>query len=228
MIEGGRRYKGARFLLSETYDADPDEHVSRRFDSLFALHIPWFKTCGLQPDYAHRETGPRIIIHPGAKWPPRRWPRERYLELARALASDGSAVCLVVHHRESDLRDFFAGNIRGDAIEVREVNDVRNLIDIIDTCLLFIGNDSGPAQLANLLSKPSVVLWGPGNLDRIGPRGSNSTVIMKRIECRPCRQYIHRSRCERGENLCLLTITVADVVQAVREKLKTPHTEGNT
>jgi ADP-heptose:LPS heptosyltransferase len=220
MIENGRHYKGVRLLLTRVYNAAPNEHVTSRYDNLFALHIPEFASGGIHMDPAHTKSGGPVIIHPGAKWRPRRWPAANYLELAHYIAQEGRPVELIVHRDEEDLCSYFTEHATDELVTIHEVNDVRRLIDVITACSLFIGNDSGPMQLANLLGKPTVVLWGPGNLHRIGPRGRDSTVIMKEIGCRPCRQYVHSDHCERGENVCLRQITVNEVKHVVRDKMR--------
>jgi hypothetical protein len=43
---------------------------------------------------------------------------------------------------------------------------------------------------------------------------------MKPIECRPCRLYYTRDRCERGHNYCMDLIEVEDVWSAATSMLE--------
>ncbi|NTV45745.1 MAG: glycosyltransferase family 9 protein, partial [Chlorobiales bacterium] len=97
---------------------------------------------------------------------------------------------------------------------------LRDLAYLFRRAALLITTDSGPMHLANLYRKQTIVLWGPGNYERIRPLGENNTVLIKEIECRPCRQYKDPERCEQGENICLQSISVEDVLAVLEKKRK--------
>jgi len=56
------------------------------------------------------------------------------------------------------------------------------------------------------------VFWGPGDYHRIRPLGENVKIFKVDVPCRPCRQYVHEDRCERGENVCLRMIRPGEVI----------------
>jgi ADP-heptose:LPS heptosyltransferase len=220
MIEGGHYYKGSRLLFSEVYNAPFNEHVSKRFDNLFSLQLPGFSSQKTRFQSIEQSGTPYVLIHPGGKWRPRRWPPENYWEIMLSIAQNGYPVKIVVHHSEGDLLDFFAERSLPNQVTLCKTNKLEDLISLVKGCTLYLGNDSGPMHLANLYSKKTVILWGPGNYMRIRPIGSNNTIIMKDIACRPCRQYIHPDRCERGNNVCMQLISTEEVCRIVEEKLR--------
>jgi ADP-heptose:LPS heptosyltransferase len=126
---------------------------------------------------------PILAVAPTAAWVGKAWPTERFAEVTRRLLSPGGA---------------FAGGrlmIFGDKGDVHEVDSVRSssprhlVIDFVgknDPLLahaalkrarLFIGNDTGFAQLAAAAGAPTLALFGPSD-DRIWrPWGEHVRVV---------------------------------------------------
>jgi len=126
---------------------------------------------------------PILAVAPTAEWVGKAWPTERFAEVTRRLLSPGGA---------------FAGGrlmIFGGKGDVHEVDSVRSssprhlVIDFVgknDPLLayaalkrarLFIGNDTGFAQLAAAAGAPTLALFGPSD-DRIWrPWGENVRVV---------------------------------------------------
>ncbi|MBD3166437.1 hypothetical protein GF324_07555 [bacterium] len=131
------------------------------------------------------------------------------------MAGEGREVRLLVHDSETDLIEAFRPLEAIAGIALEQTETLHDLIGAVRGCELFIGNDSGPMHLANIYGKRTIILWGPGNYERIRPLGTNNTILIKPISCRPCKQYIHPDRCERGINECLLRIAVKEVTGVV-------------
>ena len=70
---------------------------------------------------------------------------------------------------------------------------INELIEQTRDCSVFIGNDSGPLYIANMLGKPTFTIYGPTNPDYSIPFGDNHTFINKTIDCSPekNKQYCH-------------------------------------
>jgi len=62
---------------------------------------------------------------------------------------------------------------------------VENLIEHINSCSIFIGNDSGPIYIASLLGKPTITIYGPTNPEYSRPIGEHHHVIANTIKCSP-------------------------------------------
>ncbi len=211
MIENGRYYKGARSLYTAVFDTPAGMHVTRRFQQLFNM-------AGIPTTLAGNNAPPSgkgyILLHPGARWKPRRWPAERFLRVAEYLEQEGFAVRLLIHETEKDMLGFFRPALEGRAnASVLLTRGIDDLIRAMEGAAFFIGNDSGPMHLAALMGKPSIILWGPGDFERIRPGGAHARVLIREMDCRPCRQYDNREVCARGSNECLLQIPVEEVIE---------------
>jgi len=127
--------------------------------------------------------GPILALAPAAEWVGKAWPAERYAEVARRLLAPGGA---------------FAGGrlmILGDAADMHEVEPVRaaapkdltiDLVGKVDLLTafaalkharLFIGNDTGYAQLAAAAGAPTLTLFGPSDHRIWRPWGENVRVV---------------------------------------------------
>lgn len=207
-----------KLIFNKFHSAGIKEHVYSRFEHLIKLHIPDFKFNSfnyIQPNFVPKS----IAIHVGGKWKPRRWQKEKYTELITRLQSQFKEINIITGASESDLFDYFTKQNFNSNVIINYFSNLQELIKIIENSEYFIGNDSGPAHIANLFGKKMLVIWGPGNLDRIKPIGENVKVIFKDIECRPCKQYIQADKCQRGVNLCLTQITVDEVYDEFMEMI---------
>jgi len=221
LVENGRYFRGSRLLYNVVYNAKRDEHVRARFPRLFSKAIGMLISPEKPPVHTSAHKSRTILIHPGAKWKPRRWPVERFMRVARQAVSRWDVTCaFLVHESETDLRDYVQNQLDLPGITLRLTRHAADLLDAVKSCEIFIGNDSGPVHLANLMNKETVVLWGPGNYHRIHPYGENNDILIKDIDCRPCRQYQDDDHCQRGENTCLLSISVDEVLAALEKKVE--------
>jgi heptosyltransferase-3 len=80
---------------------------------------------------------------------------------------------------------------------------------------LYVGNESGPLQLADIAEIPMVAIYGPGVPDVFYPRSARSRVLHDVLDCNPCDQ-IH---CVRPSDRCIDRIGLAAVQLAVNEVL---------
>ncbi|MFI7422232.1 glycosyltransferase family 9 protein [Nonomuraea sp. NPDC049684] len=110
-------------------------------------------------------TGP-VIVHPGAAYPARRWPPERFAEVAAALDDvvvTGNADEVPIATKVAELAGLppermLAGRTR-----------LADLIDLVSRARLVVCGDTGVAHLATAFCVPSVVLFGPVPPSEWGP-----------------------------------------------------------
>jgi heptosyltransferase I len=119
--------------------------------------------------------GDFAILNPGAGWGAKRWPAERYGEVARALADRGVRSILNYGPGEEELvraaEAASAGAARATSCTVTE------LIALTRRARMFIGGDTGPLHLAAALRVPVVGIYGPTDPARNGPYGARSIVL---------------------------------------------------
>jgi lipopolysaccharide export system permease protein len=127
-------------------------------------------------------TQPLLALAPAANWPPKQWPIECFIELAKKLTAEGEplaeAKLLIVaapHEREQLLpllNAFPAGRII-DAIG----NDLLTVAACLQKARLFIGNDSGLMHIAAAMGTPTLGLFGPGHENIYGPWGEKTAIV---------------------------------------------------
>ncbi|MCK4353578.1 glycosyltransferase family 9 protein [candidate division WOR-3 bacterium] len=93
---------------------------------------------------------------------------------------------------------------------------------IIKKCQIFISNDGGLMWVSQAVDTPVIAIYGPTDYKRTGPIGPNDKIIRKDLPCSPCykspRDYKKAGNCK--NRICLNSITVQEVLQAVEKSLK--------
>jgi ADP-heptose:LPS heptosyltransferase len=219
IIEKGRKHKTYSIVFTDLYNSEFEEFYADRYTNTIKKVFPDFEVS--QYRYSKSiSANNTIILHPGGKWEPRRWKKERFAELANKLSLDGYNVEIITGWAEKDWLEYFKNSNLRPNIKLFQIDSVAELIGKIKEAKVLIGNDSGPAHLARLIGAQTIVLWGPGNYARIRPVGDNVYIIKKDIDCRPCRQYVSGSVCKKGNNDCLDLIQVDEVYNYVRDYFK--------
>jgi ADP-heptose:LPS heptosyltransferase len=102
------------------------------------------------------------LVHPGAASAARRWPPERFAEVARAELERGRRVVVTGGLEEVELARFVgreAGIARGSVLAGR--TDLADLARAVAAADRVVCGDTGVGHLATALGTPSVVLFGP-------------------------------------------------------------------
>lgn len=156
----------------------------------------------------------RVVVAPGAGWPGKIWPAERFGELVVWLIRElGYRVILTGAPDEMAL---------GEVIET-VCPDVYNLIGktsfgqtagLVKTADLLICNDSGPLHLAAAFGTPSVALFGPTIASKWQPPGPQHNMIQKTGFCEGCVGWHPAATCLH-DGACMKAITVEEVSRAV-------------
>jgi heptosyltransferase-1 len=115
------------------------------------------------------------ILNPGAGWGAKRWPAERYGEVARKLADQDVRSILNYGPGEEELARTAEAASGGTARAMSCT--ITELIALTRRARLFIGGDTGPLHLAAALRIPVVAIFGPTDPARNGPYGTRSIVL---------------------------------------------------
>lgn len=149
--------------------------------------------------------GPAVLINPGAGWGAKRWPVERYAEVARGMLNKGFRVFVNSGPGEVLLADEVVMRTGGGATPL--LCSIEQLIAITRRVSLAIAGDTGPLHLACALGRPVVGIYGPTDPERNGPFGTRFRVLRH-----PESQRDHKRRQEPEAGL--LTITAVEVIEA--------------
>ncbi|MFD7657675.1 glycosyltransferase family 9 protein [Actinosynnema sp. NPDC059797] len=112
-----------------------------------------------------------IVVHPGASHGARRWPAERFAEVAAALGPD--VVVTGSPAEEPLVREVARGGRT-------RTGDLGGLLDLVAGARLVVCGDTGVAHVATAHGTPSVVLFGPVSPADWGPRTAGPHVVLWR------------------------------------------------
>ncbi|SDG86747.1 glycosyltransferase family 9 protein [Pseudonocardia oroxyli] len=138
------RVRWCRMLAAHGVPADPDD-----------LRLP--------PPRDRVADGP-VVVHPGAAYGAKRWPVERFAELARRLAPVGPVVVT-----GSAAERGLAERVAEGAAVLAGRTSIQDLAAVVAGARLVVSGDTGVAHLASAFGRPSVVLFGPVGPERWGP-----------------------------------------------------------
>jgi ADP-heptose:LPS heptosyltransferase len=157
------------------------------------------------------------ILHTGARRELRRWPLERFVAISKWLLQEKNLIPIWVgtSDEEHQLDEAFALGAAGKKWVAPEGSSLLALYAFIASSKLYVGNESGPLQLADIAEIPLVAIYGPGVPDVFYPRSARSRVLHEVLDCNPCDQ-IH---CVRPSDRCIDRIGLAAVQLAVNEVL---------
>ena len=163
---------------------------------------------------------PLAVLAPGAGWPGKQWPAERFAEIGDRLRREaGLAVVLVGSAGEADLCRSVAARMREPAASLAGKTSLAQLAALLAQAGLFVGNDSGPMHLAACFQIPSVVCFGPTVASKWAPRHARARVLQHE-DCSGCVSWHFRASCLHG-NRCMKSISADEVwtaISAVLEK----------
>jgi hypothetical protein len=111
-----------------------------------------------------------VVIHPGAKDATRRWPAERFAEVARTVVADGLTAVVTGSRRERPMALLVAAQAKLPPSSVLAGRtSLRDLCALVAGAKLVVCADTGVAHLATAYGTPSVVIFGPSSPARWGP-----------------------------------------------------------
>jgi heptosyltransferase-2 len=173
------------------------------------------------PGTEHR---PIVLVPAGGKnarrsSPLRRWPVDRYVELARRFRHEGHSVTLVGDANDAWAQPAFEGLGVDDRIGKTTITET---LAIMRGARLVVTHDTGPLHLARLMRAPLVAMFGPQIPWNYIPADANATVLWggASLACRPCYDPHEPALCT--NNLCMQDLSVDRVFGAAMERLADP------
>lgn len=167
---------------------------------------------------------PLITIHPGASWNARYrcWPLDNYISLINILLREMRArVFLIGNKDEIEISEKILGAIQDPRlVSMTGKMTLSQTAAVIRLSHLFIGSDSGPMHIAAGMNVPFIGLFGPTAPGQVLSNTSKGIILNKTLSCAPC--YLHQPIFEPpcnavGTPKCMETISVEDVIKAVRK-----------
>jgi lipopolysaccharide heptosyltransferase I len=157
------------------------------------------------------------LVNPGAAWPNKRWPAERFGQIARELKDvHGLTPVVLWGPGERVLAEAVVTASEGRAVIAPETR-LPDLVALSRAAAFMISGDTGPLHIACATGTPNVSLFGPTDASRNGPRNARDVVLSRYATC-ACH---YKRQCLQPHSWCLPDISVDDVRAAVRTRLTT-------
>jgi ADP-heptose:LPS heptosyltransferase len=167
-------------------------------------------------DDVRRQLGeaPFALLNPGAAWPNKRWPPERFGALAQFLRDvRGLRSVVLWGPGESPLAHAVVESSDGAAF-LAPPTQIGDLLALSRAAALMVSGDTGPLHLAAAAGTPTVALFGPTDPKRNGPFAADDLVVSRYDAC-----GCHYDRRCRRRDWCLADIGVAEVTAAIQQRL---------
>ena len=208
--------------------------IDRNFDLLHPLGIePIDRTMELFLSDSDRECARDILVSkgvhqnrltvglfPGAGWKLREWMPNRFAAIGDRIISDFDAQVLIFGGpNEGKLANHIAHLMAARATTCAADLPIRHFAALVESCNLFITNDTGPMHIAAAMCTPTVALFGPGNHIRFQPLDPIHKTLRHHVPCNPCKQFTNKCK----DNICMKLITVDEVWETVQRKLSAMH-----
>jgi heptosyltransferase-2 len=135
-----------------------------------------------------RQGSLRIAIAPGAAYGSAKcWLPERYAELADSLIeAAGADVIIFGAPPEREMAERIVRAMKGRAINLAGQTSIGELPALLQSCQLFVGNDSGAMHVAGAVGLPVVGIFGPTDPEATRPATPQFTLIREPVSCSPC------------------------------------------
>jgi len=160
--------------------------------------------------------GPYALVNPGAAWPNKRWPPDRFGAVARHLAlRHGLAPVVLWGPGERELADEVVRTSEGAATTAPKTR-LPDLVVLARGARFMISGDTGPVHIAAAVGVPVVALFGPTNPARNGPWRAEDISLGDYATC-DC--HYERSCRRDTAGWCLGRIGVDEVIAAVDRRL---------
>ena len=156
-----------------------------------------------------------VLVQPSASFPSKEWPADRFLELSRSLKKRTGRPVLVSLPSSGQPRHPLAAMFSSELPVAVGVSS-RELLALLESASLYVGNDSGPMHVAAALGTPVVGIFGSSDPERWHPWGIPHRAIAAGLECSPC----HGKWCVNpAQFACLMELPVERVLDAALELL---------
>jgi len=162
-----------------------------------------------------------LLLAPGAAWETKRWPAERFAELACALVPQAVERVVVVgmpadgaHAARIAARLAAEQPTAPATVDLTGKTSTAELVAALARAALLVANDSAPAHVAAALGRPVLALFGPTvPAQGFAPLGPRVALVERSLSCRPCSRH-GGAFCPIGTHECLTELPAARVAAA--------------
>jgi heptosyltransferase-2 len=160
---------------------------------------------------------PLVALCPGStNSRAKRWPAERYSELAdRFIKAMSANVLLIGSPDELDVSLEVEKRMRQRPFMLTGKTDLAQAAAILSLADILITNDTGPAHIAAALNRPTLVIFGPTDPRTTRPFPAVAEIMRRPPDCAPC-----MLRDCPIDHRCMTTITADEVFERATAMMK--------
>lgn len=163
---------------------------------------------------------PVLGVAPGASHGPKRWPPDRFAQVADQLASGyDMRILLLGSVGDRPVVAEVSGAMREPALDWTGATDLSLLPAVVKRCRLLISNDSGPMHVATAVGTPVVGVFGATH-PHLGfaPLGPEDAAASLDLPCSPCSLHGDRA-CRFGTHACMEDLPPRQVIALAEHTL---------
>jgi len=162
---------------------------------------------------------PLIAFAPGARWPTKRWPADRFARLIFEASALGFEPLLIGGAEDAAANAEVAELSRSAPRNLTGALSVIESAAVLKRCRALVTNDSAPLHLAEAVGTPVIAFFGP-TVREFGyfPRLPASRALETALPCRPCSRNGKRA-CPYGTKECLTSIEPSTALEALIQAL---------
>ena len=219
----------ARLCYSHTPDPGSAVHVVHKNLALlgaigirapqvqFPLEVP--ETAASAALVAQYGAGGYLLMNPGAAWPNKRWPPDRFGLVAAAIRERAGIPSVVLWGPGEEGTAAAVVAASGGAAVAAPPTSIVDVCAIARGAAVMLSGDTGPLHLAAAMDTAVVALFGPTRAERNGPWNPEDLVVSRTDRC----ECLYERTCRRAARTppgvpCIEEIAVADVVAAVCDR----------
>lgn len=157
-------------------------------------------------------TAGTVAIMPGAEYgPAKRWPVDRFGELAAALAVAGLQVWILGSGTERQLGDAVSAAANHEnAVNLCGRTSLAEVVDLLGAASVAVTNDSGLMHIAAAVDTHVIGLYGSTSPRFTPPLTERADIFHEDLDCSPC----FRRECPLGHFNCMTGLSVKAVLDA--------------
>jgi len=154
---------------------------------------------------------PAVALMPGAEYgPAKRWPAEKFAELADRLAAAGRQVWVFGSAKERDLGQSIARG-RPQIFDLTGATALADVVDLLSLATAAVTNDSGLMHVAAAVGTRLVAIYGSSSPTMTPPLSAAAEIVYRGLSCSPC----FERECPLGHLDCLRGIDVGQVLARI-------------
>src|SRR5688500_8483405 len=157
---------------------------------------------------------PFAMINPGAAWPNKRWPADRFGEVAAFVRDVRGLPSIVLWGPGEEALARAVVDASSGAARIAPPTSIADLLALGREASLMVSGDTGPLHIAGAAGTPTVAIFGPTDPHRNGP-WSDADIVVSRYDGCGC----HYDRKCHQAAWCLNGVSLAEVTAAVQHRL---------